>query len=297
MLFTHMNVHAAETPMTQKAAQNDTACNATSCASFLQSASTSCINPNKLLDLIDQVYQASQSFINEDIVYILGHTGVGKSTIINYLNYACNYQEGEDGLEPIDQTKEKAQTSHEESSKTIIPKLHGEFCDLAGLEDNRFLEERMAAHLGLELSNKMARTLKLIIVFDVSVLKNTTNRGESFLNMVELMARVFRVKESKSREEFLDNQDILFLFNKLGHTSFRWTQDKIIQKIQALIERIKKTMPSSIEKVFEGVAECMGRFWKVIKQPNEEQQKLIKSWNTIPLLERIIQRNSEYDLE
>ena len=215
------------------------------------------IDRTYMLDLIDQVYKGSQSFSQKDIIYILGHTGVGKSSIINYLNYECQYHFTKNGFVPRDPTKQKAEPSKGVKAKTMIPTLHGIFCDLAGLEDNRSTEEKIAANLGLELSNKMAGSLKLMVVLDISDLQNTTNRHEAFLSMVELIVRVFRVKSQENKKDFLDKQDILFLFNK-GDPRYNWTEKDIVEKIQEMIEEFKPTVRESLDDAVERI----GNFFK-----------------------------------
>lgn len=148
-------------------------------------------------DVLDAIAPKDVAPKAVDKVLLLGNTGCGKSTLINYLN-GVKYKIVEKGLKKeahVVSGEEIARTSHSYTSQTLFPqviRLPGDdyvYCDLAGFEDNRGDEEQICAASSIHLLSKLPGNIKGILVVLDSPGFNST-RGAAFKDTAMALAKI-----------------------------------------------------------------------------------------------------------
>ncbi len=131
----------------------------------------------------------------KDALMVIGNTGAGKSTCLNYL-IGCKlegknpHELGLDGLEeliviaPDSPLGEVMPISHEETSKTFIPQVEASrtdpsiaYCDCPGFLDNRGAEINIANAVNIRRTLQAARSVKTLILINYHSLLADRSRG------------------------------------------------------------------------------------------------------------------------
>ena len=135
---------------------------------------------------------------SQEIIVVIGNTGSGKSTLVNYL-FGCSMvrkspkQLGLTGLDKLVVVKSKraggsndeiVQIGHAKTSMTFIPHIVGDeqghfFCDCPGFLDNRGAEINLANIVNIQRVLKSARSAKLVILINYHSLRADKGRGLS----------------------------------------------------------------------------------------------------------------------
>ena len=120
----------------------------------------------------------AEAMAEKDAVIVLGKTGVGKSTLINYLA-GCELKEQwvEGQLEPTLEVRgtssggerdEVTPIGHEATSKTFMPQIVAVndqvYCDCPGFSDNRGAEINIANAVNIKQALSRARSLRMVVL-------------------------------------------------------------------------------------------------------------------------------------
>jgi energy-coupling factor transporter ATP-binding protein EcfA2 len=182
---------------------------------------TSRLPLNKALNLIEGSYHAIEGGKNKPLVLVLGETGVGKSTLINYLNGAKYRLTGIAGFSQATELMsgvDIAQVGHNPVvSETLYPQVLSVDCgndvldmaDLAGINGTREPVVELAGTVSTHLLSKIASAIKSILfVVDMSSLK--AGRGGAFQQTIKTLNKILQGDfESKT------NRSVFFAITKL----------------------------------------------------------------------------------
>lgn len=184
---------------------------------------------NKGAPIIDSVTQ-------KDIVLVLGNTGAGKSTTINYLLGGKAENTG-DSRDPIvsypDPNDERAKVGRNTGrSKTVFPRAYENkdksiyhLCDTPGFEETRGIEKVVVVSASTKAAIKKARAIKALMV----VIDYSSFSSEKAAGLVAL---------SKQLGKLIKNTDnlsssILFIISKAPDAKLAIFKDKINQLKEA----------------------------------------------------------------
>lgn len=117
----------------------------------------------------------------KDIVLIIGETGTGKSTVVNYLS-GCKMEPRKEGgrrqviVSPSSPIREIMPIGHTDS-KTLIPQIHSHaggptFCDCPGFFDDRGAEINISNAVNIKNLVKSARSVRILILLSYKTLED-----------------------------------------------------------------------------------------------------------------------------
>lgn len=222
-------------------------------ASDITAGDTELEKNKRILSLLNQGISHAEIARNKDVVLILGNTGSGKSTIINYLlGCAMRYSKGR----MFTQDQEIAKIGHSIRSETLFPTLHSSetfrtfmqneyvfgdendyaICDCPGFYDNRSEEERICASILTEMVVRKAENLRVAVVVDYHSL--TVARG---YDLDKLSDTLNKLLPRRSFPPFL-------LFNKVP---LDVTDSDIKEEIQSAVHSHQITLQTAIANSFE----------------------------------------------
>lgn len=139
--------------------------------------------------------ESAQLNDSRNIIFVLGDTGAGKSTSINYFN-GCTFEKTNKGkihLSAQTPIKPIAHSSHARLSKTFIPAVLKSnemiFCDCPGFMDNRGSEINISNIVNILSIMKQAKKIGLLIVINYQSL--LVNRGQALERLSRTLNYLF----------------------------------------------------------------------------------------------------------
>jgi energy-coupling factor transporter ATP-binding protein EcfA2 len=260
------------------------------------------ISLNRALELIQDSYHSIEKGRDKNLVLILGETGVGKSTLINYLNGVEYKEVGTRGFDCHTECvtgKEIAAVGHSTAvSETLYPQVL-EICseqgvldvaDLAGLNGTRESVVELAGTLSTHLLSKMAQAIKSILfVIDTNSL--SASRGGPFRQTIKTLNKIlqgnFNSKASAS---------VHFVITKLppGVT----TQQVVSRYIKPLHEQLERLISqdglSEDDQAMYHTIELMLQFPERIFIPNvfdggvkgSSREQILSALNKSPVISK-----------
>jgi ribosome biogenesis GTPase A len=148
-----------------------------------------------LTHCVNEGEQNAKQIKGKDALIVIGNTGAGKSTFLNYL-MGCKLQLedpevlGIPGLDDIvvvsadSRVKEVMPIGHTKQSKTFIPQIEIDrseiglaYCDCPGFLDNRGVEVNIANAVNIRRALQSAQSVKMLILINYHTLKADRVRG------------------------------------------------------------------------------------------------------------------------
>lgn len=165
---------------------------------------------------IENAHRYAGQAKDKDIILVIGNTGAGKSTLINYLcDVPLKKVVAADGVDKIFQLDHyRYYSSHHQKyapmgdgvdSKTFYTEIYTHnstgfggfsshtfnYCDCPGFIDNRTEEERICTSINTQLTMKMARSVRsILVVIDFSSFK--TDRAKSIRALAKTLNQIVK---------------------------------------------------------------------------------------------------------
>lgn len=164
---------------------------------------------NHLMWQIKHGKKNAEKIHKKDLIFFIGNTGSGKSTLINYL-HGCTFISAKEiqgkktkwivKVDPNSPIKEITTIGHAESSQTLIPEILNSnskqqlvYCDCPGFSDNRGSKINIINAFNIKHFVTNAKTVKLVIVVDYKTID--ANRGQLLNELREMILKFFDNKE------------------------------------------------------------------------------------------------------
>lgn len=191
-------------------------------------------------DLPEKIGSAS-SLAGKQVVFVVGNTGAGKSTTVNYLT-GCEIQQKQEALGPVATSipmkdKKSAPVGSGLNSETLYPEIYSDenfptiaYYDCPGFSDNRGLAEEVCASVGTQLAVRsvtQAASIALMVVIDIYQMR--TERGESFKRLAKVLGDLLKSPDAL-------NESVLFVFTKCPTGAADETKKMILTDIDELIK-------------------------------------------------------------
>jgi ankyrin repeat protein len=141
---------------------------------------------------------------DHDLVNIIGNTGAGKSTSVNYF-HGCEMEKRTEGyssqivVKADSKVKEVVAIGHGKS-KTFIPSVvpspqnNIAFCDAPGFSDNRGQEVNISNAVNIRHTIENAKSVKIILLIDYKTIRES--RGNGINGLIKTLDNLFGVKSN-----------------------------------------------------------------------------------------------------
>ena len=197
-------------------------------------------NENINFDELEELFKKSSNQMlkikGKDLVLVVGNTGSGKSTVINYLL-------GNQMVKQIHKGKRvfKGTTQDETMypkiglsnlSETLYSSIYHDhksniyWCDCPGFGENRGITEEILAEMNLEIAIKLANSIKAIVI----VINSHELDVKKGVALSQLNQKIFNIV--KNFDEVI--QSVLFVFTKIDENDM--TREDLIEQIEQKIE-------------------------------------------------------------
>lgn len=202
-------------------------------------------------------YNLSTSQVRDKAVLILGVTGCGKSTLVNYLNdvpLAFKYlkDDAKFVIDPVEKNESLPggfEIGHKSASKTLYPAVYSppngsySFVDNPGFHDNRGVEFSIANGFFRKEITKNARELKFLILITQADINERGNSFRNTVNAISMFLGIFDDHQSDSNSESVAN--IQKLADAIGIVVTKVDNKKKTN------EQLKKSLTNSLREIIE----------------------------------------------
>ncbi len=198
---------------------------------------------NHALGMIQGCYQAIEPGRNRDVVLVLGETGVGKSTLLNYLNGAQYELAGTPRFDlhtHLMSGQEVARVGHNPAvSETLYPQVLRinslDMADLSGFNGVREPVVELAGTLSSHLLSKLVHGVKgILFVIDIDSL--LVAKGGNFRNTIHALNRIlqgnFNSKTARSVHFAITKLPPGLTVNQVLETKIRPLQEQLLRDMQ-----------------------------------------------------------------
>lgn len=217
-------------------------------------------------EMILETFPKIQSARNQDIVLVVGTTGAGKSTLVNYL-IGCKMKQTDDDLgEPRAEVegKEYAEIGHKMKACTFNAEIFHPinpnekhsfaFCDFPGFNDTGTSERKIAISLNREYMINVAENIKgIIVVIPISAL-STSGRGKEFKELIDTITKLFKDVSQVS-------SSILFVITKAKKNA----------KVEGVVKKVSEILDTETNNY-------VAKFQKAFSDAKEKSYEYLKSW-------------------
>jgi energy-coupling factor transporter ATP-binding protein EcfA2 len=211
---------------------------------------------NKIKEGIEESFKVSESARDKDLVLVVGQTGSGKSTTVNYLlGYPLKrVHGGKAELELLQSLKSYAKMGDDAESVTTHPAAYEGpdgfvYCDCPGFKDNRGDEQRVIVSVSTEAVVNRAKSIRAVIVV-VEWGAIDSSRGEGLRDVALTLGALFNPKGQRSNSSVVSNNNndlnlgksILFVITKanMQDVDHDYCMEKVNNLLKAENKRLKE---------------------------------------------------------
>jgi TPR repeat protein/energy-coupling factor transporter ATP-binding protein EcfA2 len=201
------------------------------------------VDQGQLEKLLIDAFKAVETGANKDIILLLGNTGSGKSTLVNYLLHcsmkAYNNPKTNKKYVIVAQGFERAKIGMKHSdSATLYPEIfqsqEGHFyCDCPGFGDSRGLEYQICAPIAIKSAIHFARNVRaLILVIDWPSVES--NRANGLRKAFQALREFLTNNEGDAVKLETLQKSIIFVFTKTDLVPTSIDLSNILQCIEEI---------------------------------------------------------------
>ena len=223
---------------------------------------------------------------DKEVILVIGDTGAGKSTTVNYL-LGSKMEIDEKSFRQVKVRKgqpEYATIGQDISSETVRPQIYTSdsklcYCDCPGFLDTKGKEQQVANTVNIQsVVNTLNKVSGILIVIEASSL---TGRARGMLNIVKTLSELLKISKGEMSEL---EKSLLFVFTKSSPKE----KDKIFYKIDNCIASLNKEKASKSQ----GFLKKMSEFLKVTSEDSKLNQELHELDDQMRILYLIKKTNS-----
>ena len=256
----------------------------------------------------------AEKIAEKDAVIVIGNTGAGKSTFVNYLSGCTMVLKSPEelGLDEVDDivvVKSKSEggaldeimpIGHTKKSKTFMPQVETDratqitYCDCPGFLDNRGAEINIANAVNIKAALTRAKTVKVVILINYHSLR--ADRGRGLSDMLKICSNLFG---NERNLEHYQNSIIL----GITQVPLSWKLERVQKWITKDTPDIMKTLSTRLflsdplDRLLEGGLsreECLKKIRNLDPIPNPDRifQTVLTDTDEKTLM-RIVEKMSE----
>ena len=194
------------------------------------------MNLKELEDLFKKSSNSYSKLKEKDLVLVIGNTGSGKSTVINYLlgnKMKAEFHKGKKVIVGMSQDEiNYPKIGLSNLSETLYPMVYEDlfnnliYCDCPGFGENRGVSEEICGEISIEIAIKLANSIKAILII-INANELDAKRGECLSQLNHRLLKLF-----KNFDEII--QSIFFVFTKVDDNDI--TSEHLIQQIEQKID-------------------------------------------------------------
>ena len=222
--------------------------------------------------------------IKKYVIMVLGPTGVGKGTLINYINGAeliPKYKSGTWKLEAKDPLPGISISHSSTSSDTFHPAIYSpqggnfsySYVDTPGFGDSRGVAYDIATAFFRQEITKNVNFIKTLLVLPYEDFVSTVSRGDRIKNQIHTLSQFLKLDENSDHINELKNSIALVVAQvEPPKSSVKELENELEQKRENLRNKLKSKFknPQEIEETIKELMELE------IENVNEKKQEIEK---------------------
>jgi hypothetical protein len=156
----------------------------------------------EFLGYIEEGEKIAKKAEGKDLVFFLGNTGAGKSSIINYL-HGCNFEKIDKGHKKVYEVSKESEIEalvkigHNSESETFFPRVVTDerftYCDCPGFLETRGLSIDLANAINTTRTLCAAKSIHIVLLIDYKTLGG--DRAQGIRQCIRLMTDLFGSEE------------------------------------------------------------------------------------------------------
>ena len=250
-----------------------------------------------------------KQFQDQTVVVLLGPTGCGKSSLINYL-LGAKMTKKQRKVIPVNPYEEKSKIGHGINSETYVPDIYKSqthtYCDCPGFKDNRSFNDKICVGINTQTMLKLVKEIPcFVICIEEAAFLN--ERAKGLKKLLEILLTFFqhdqslksciwiitKTNEFKSIEDLVE--EILSLLSYFEKEKKDEENQKIINILNILIENSDKIILGNILDDGQTRKQIESRIFAIKKNIQKEHLNILTyDKNLMKFIDMVIQKARLY---